>query len=35
VPSLTHANCGEPVAAEVRCAAGHVVAADELRLSPR
>jgi DNA-binding HxlR family transcriptional regulator len=34
-PSLTHQGCGEPVRAEVRCAAGHRVPDHELRLSRR
>jgi len=30
---LQHAGCGEPVHAELRCAAGHPAAADELALT--
>ncbi|WP_182379509.1 helix-turn-helix domain-containing protein [Nocardioides sp. WS12] len=29
-PAVTHANCGEPVRVEVRCAAGHAVAEDDV-----
>jgi len=32
---LRHRDCGEPVAVELRCAAGHAVSADELDLSAR
>jgi DNA-binding HxlR family transcriptional regulator len=32
---LRHRDCGEPVAVELRCAAGHVVTADELDLAVR
>jgi DNA-binding HxlR family transcriptional regulator len=32
---LRHRDCGEPVAVELRCAAGHSVSADELDLSAR
>jgi DNA-binding HxlR family transcriptional regulator len=31
---LTHAECGEPVAAQVRCAAGHHVGPDEIVMRP-
>jgi DNA-binding HxlR family transcriptional regulator len=31
---LTHEGCGEPVAAELRCAAGHVVAASDVHVAP-
>jgi DNA-binding HxlR family transcriptional regulator len=31
---LRHRDCGEPVAIEVRCAAGHAVRPDELDLAP-
>jgi DNA-binding HxlR family transcriptional regulator len=31
---IRHAGCGERVAAELRCAAGHPVGADELELEP-
>ncbi|MCW2888914.1 MAG: hypothetical protein QOE54_6193 [Streptosporangiaceae bacterium] len=34
VVSLTHAGCGEPVTAEVRCAAGHQVGPDEVVMRP-
>jgi DNA-binding HxlR family transcriptional regulator len=33
--SLTHADCGEPVRAELRCASGHPVAEEELVVSTR
>ena len=29
-PAVTHADCGEPVRVEVRCAAGHAVDEDDL-----
>ena len=32
---LRHRNCGEPVAAELRCAAGHAVTPSELDLASR
>ena len=32
---LRHRNCGEPVAVELRCAAGHTVGVDELDLARR
>src|SRR6187200_3625007 len=32
---LRHRDCGEPVAVELRCAAGHAVSADELDLAAR
>ena len=32
---LSHADCGAPVRAEVRCAAGHDVPLGELEVSPR
>jgi DNA-binding HxlR family transcriptional regulator len=32
---LVHHDCGEPVRAELRCAAGHLVPAEELDLTPR
>jgi DNA-binding HxlR family transcriptional regulator len=32
---LRHDGCGEPVRAELRCAAGHVVGPDELSLAAR
>lgn len=32
--SLTHAGCGEPVAAEIRCAKGHPVAPDDIIMRP-
>jgi DNA-binding HxlR family transcriptional regulator len=32
---LRHRDCGEPVAVELRCAAGHAVMADELDLASR
>ena len=32
---LRHRDCGEPVAVELRCAAGHAVAPDELDLAAR
>jgi DNA-binding HxlR family transcriptional regulator len=32
---LRHRGCGEPVAAELRCAAGHAVDSDELDLAAR
>jgi DNA-binding HxlR family transcriptional regulator len=32
---LRHRDCGEPVAVELRCAAGHAVAADRLDLAAR
>jgi DNA-binding HxlR family transcriptional regulator len=32
---LRHRDCGEPVAVELRCAAGHAVGADELDLARR
>lgn len=32
---LRHRECGEPVSVELRCAAGHRVATDELDLGPR
>jgi DNA-binding PadR family transcriptional regulator len=32
---LLHRDCGEPVAAELRCAAGHQVQSDQLDLAPR
>ena len=32
---LRHRDCGEPVRAELRCAAGHPVTADELSLAAR
>jgi DNA-binding HxlR family transcriptional regulator len=32
---LRHRDCGEPVKAELRCAAGHTVSADELDLVSR
>jgi DNA-binding HxlR family transcriptional regulator len=32
---LRHRDCGEPVAVELRCAAGHDVGPDELDLAPR
>jgi DNA-binding HxlR family transcriptional regulator len=32
---LQHRDCGEPVAVELRCAAGHVVTPDELDLAGR
>jgi DNA-binding HxlR family transcriptional regulator len=32
---LSHRGCGEPVAVELRCAAGHSVTPDELDLSSR
>jgi DNA-binding HxlR family transcriptional regulator len=32
---LRHRDCGEPVAVELRCAAGHLVGADELDLARR
>jgi len=32
---LRHRDCGEPVAVELRCAAGHVVEPDELDLAAR
>ena len=32
---LRHSGCGEPVHAELRCAAGHPVAPDELSLAAR
>jgi len=31
---LTHAGCGEPVAAELRCAAGHPVQAAAIEVAP-
>jgi DNA-binding HxlR family transcriptional regulator len=31
---LTHRDCGEPVRAELRCAAGHPVAARDIHVSP-
>ena len=31
---LTHAGCGEPVRAELRCAAGHAVQAPEIHVAP-
>jgi hypothetical protein len=31
---LRHRNCGEPVAVELRCAAGHSVIPDEVDLAP-
>jgi DNA-binding HxlR family transcriptional regulator len=31
---LRHAGCGAPVAAELRCAAGHAVTAGDLELAP-
>jgi DNA-binding HxlR family transcriptional regulator len=31
---LTHVGCGEPVAAELRCAAGHPVSGPEVHVSP-
>jgi DNA-binding HxlR family transcriptional regulator len=32
---LRHRDCGEPVSVELRCAAGHAVAGDELDLAAR
>jgi DNA-binding HxlR family transcriptional regulator len=32
---LRHRHCGEPVGVELRCAAGHTVASDELELAAR
>ncbi|SDI88314.1 transcriptional regulator, HxlR family [Frankineae bacterium MT45] len=32
---LTHAGCGEPIAVEVRCAAGHQVPLDEVAAAAR
>jgi DNA-binding HxlR family transcriptional regulator len=32
--SFAHAGCGEPIAVEVRCAAGHQVGPDELEWRP-
>ena len=32
---LRHRDCGEPAGVELRCAAGHVVSADELELASR
>ena len=32
---LRHRDCGEPVAVELRCSAGHTVAPDELEARPR
>src|ERR687886_214986 len=32
---LRHRDCGEPVAVELRCAAGHAVAGDDLDLALR
>lgn len=34
-PAITHADCGEPVQVEVRCAAGHVVDEDDLVVGSR
>lgn len=34
-PTLTHADCGEPVQLEVRCTAGHVVDEDDLVVGSR
>jgi DNA-binding HxlR family transcriptional regulator len=34
-PALTHADCGEPVQLEARCAAGHVVDEDDLVVGSR
>ena len=31
---LTHSGCGEPVRAELRCAAGHPVTAPEIHVAP-
>ncbi len=31
---LTHAGCGEPVRAELRCAAGHEVHAPDIHVAP-
>jgi hypothetical protein len=31
---LTHRGCGEPVRAELRCAAGHQVTASEIHAAP-
>ena len=32
---ITHRGCGEPVAAELRCAAGHPVQAPDIHVAPR
>lgn len=34
-PAVTHAECGEPVRAELRCAAGHVVDEDDVVVGSR
>lgn len=31
-PAVTHAECGEPVRVELRCAAGHVVAEEDVQV---
>ena len=34
-PAVTHAECGEPVQVELRCAAGHAVAEEDVQLGSR